>query len=299
MREITVTLVKTLRERTGAGIIACRNALMETHGDLDAAIDKLRAMESSRATRTAERVASEGLVGVSVEDTRGAIVELNAETDFVSRNQAFRGAVSALARLALVVNGDLDSLLDRPSPDGEGRVLDLVARLSARTGERVVLRRTGFVSVDRGVVASYVHNAAAPGLGSIGVLIALDSPGPAAPLAEIGRKIAMHVAASAPQWISREAIPAEVLAEKRAVLMNEARETGKPIAIVEKMVEGRMRKFLDEVVLGVQPFVLDPDRTVSQVLEDAERSIGSTIAVTAFVRFRVGEGLAVRANAGA
>jgi elongation factor Ts len=228
MTEISATLVKTLRDRTGAGVIACKKALLETHGDLEAAADRLRAAETSTAAQKADRVAAEGLVGVRVEGTRGAIAELNTETDFVARTQAFQNAAAAFARIALGVNGDRGALLDAPAPDGDGRVSDAITRLTSRTGEHVSLRRSGFVSVSHGVVASYVHSAAAPGVGRIGVLVALESPGPADVVLDIGHRIAMHIAASAPSWVSLEDIPAEVVAEKRAALTEEARRTGKP-----------------------------------------------------------------------
>jgi elongation factor Ts len=291
MAEIRATLVKTLRDRTGAGIIACKRALAETQGDLEAAVDQLRAAEISKAAKRADRVAAEGLVGLAVEGTRGAIAELNTETDFVARTPAFQHAAAAFASIALRVHGDRGTLLNAPAPDGDGSVSDAIARLMARTGEHINLRRSAFVSVSQGVVASYVHNAAAPGLGGIGVLVALESTGSADALLDIGHKIAMHVAASSPLWVSREDIPIEVLAEKRAALAEQARQTGKPPQIVEKMVEGRMRKFREEVVLGMQPFVLNPEQTVERALEDAGKSAGAAIAVKAFVRFRAGEGV--------
>jgi elongation factor Ts len=291
MTEISATLVKTLRDRTGAGVIACKNALVGTHGDLEAAVDLLRAAETSKAAQKADRVAAEGLVGLLVEGTRGAIAELNTETDFVARTQAFQNAAAAFASIALEVKGDRGALLKAPAPDGDGCVSDAIARLTARTGEHVSLRRSAFVSVGHGVVASYVHNAAAPGLGSIGVLVALESPGHADLVLDIGHKIAMHVAASSPSWVSREDIPAEVVAEKRAELTEQARKTGKPPEIVEKMVEGRMRKFYEEVVLGMQPFVLNPDQRVERALKEAETAAGARIVVRNFVRFRTGEGL--------
>jgi elongation factor Ts len=291
MAEIRATLVKTLRDRTGAGIIACKQALAETQGDLEAAVDQLRTAEIAKAANKADRVAAEGLVSLAVEGTRGAIAELNAETDFVARTPAFQDAAAAFAGIALRVHGDHRTLLSAPAPDGDGSVSDVIARLMARTGEHITLRRSAFVSVGHGVVASYVHNAAAPGLGSIGVLVALESTGHADALLDIGHKIAMHVAASSPLWVSREDIPTHVLAEKRAALAEQAHQTGKPPLIVEKMVEGRMRKFHEEVVLGMQPFVLDPDQTVERALEDARKSAGAAIAVKAFVRFRAGEGV--------
>jgi elongation factor Ts len=294
MTEINATLVKQLRDRTGAGVIDCKKALTETDGDLDAAVDRLRAAESAKAAKKVDRVAAEGLVGLVVEGTRGAIVELNTETDFVARTPAFQNAAAAFARLALGANGDHGALLDAPAPDGDGRVSDMIVRLTARTGEHIQLRRSASVSVSQGIIASYVHGAAAPGLGRIGVLVALESPaGPAGAnaLLDIGHRIAMHVAASAPHWVSREDIPAEVVGEKRAALTVEARDTGKAPEIVEKMVEGRMRKFYEEVLLGAQPFVLNPGQRVELALKEAEQTAGAAIVVKEFVRFRTGEGI--------
>jgi elongation factor Ts len=291
MTEINATLVKQVRDRTGAGVIDCKRALTETHGDLQAAVDRLRASEIAKAAKKADRVTPEGLVGLVVEGTSGAIVELNTETDFVARTEAFRTAAAAFARIALDVKGDHDALLNAPAPDGEGCVSDVIARLAARTGEHILLRRSAFVSVSRGVVASYVHNAAVPGLGSIGVLVALESSGHVDALLDVGHRIAMHVAASSPLWVSREDIPAEAIGEKRDALTAQAHNTGKPPAIVEKMVEGRMRKFYEEVVLGAQPFVLSPGQRVDAALKEAENPAGARIVVKAFVRFRTGEGI--------
>jgi elongation factor Ts len=291
MTEINATLVKQLRDKTGAGVMDCRKALVETEGDLEAAVEHLRAAEMAKATKKADRVAAEGLVGVVVNGAEAAIAELNTETDFAARTQAFQHAASAFAGIALSVRGDHGMLLNAPSPDGDGCVSDAIARLTARTGEHISLRRSAFVSVSQGVIAPYVHNAVAPGLGRIGVLVALESPGKADALLDIGHRIAMHVAASAPLWVSREDIPNELIVEKRATLTEEARKSGKPPAIVQKMVDGRMRRFYEEVLLTMQPFVLNPDQRVEAALEEAEQSAGARIAVKAFVRFRTGEGL--------
>jgi elongation factor Ts len=291
MTEINATLVKTLRERTGAGVIECKRVLIETRGDLEAAVDRLRAAEIAKAASKVDRVAAEGLVGLVVEGTAGAAVELNTETDFVARTEGFRNAAAAFAGIALRVQGDHHRLLKAPAPDEDGCVSDAIARLTVRTGERVHLRRSAYVSVDPGVIASYVHNAAAPGLGSIGVLVALESRGEPAALRAIGHRIAMHVAASAPLWVTQEDIPPDLVAQKRDELAAQARHTGKPPEIVAKMVEGRMRRFYEEVVLSCQPFVLNPEQRVGQALTDAERAVGVPVAVRAFVRFRTGEGI--------
>jgi elongation factor Ts len=186
MTNINATLVKKLRDKTGAGVIDCKNALTETQGDFEAAVERLRAAEAAKAAKKVDRVAAEGLVSLRVEGGSGAMAELNTETDFVARTEAFQTAAAAFARLALSVRGDHGTLLNAPAPDGEGRVSDVIARLTARTGERINLRRSAFVSVSPGVVASYLHNAAAPGIGRIGVLVALESPGNADALLDIG-----------------------------------------------------------------------------------------------------------------
>jgi elongation factor Ts len=290
MAGISSTLVKTLREKTGAGVIACKNALVETQGDFEAAVDRLRAVEASKASAKADRVATEGLVSLVVDENRGAIVELNTQTDFAARTPAFREAASALARLALEARGDRDALLAARAPDGDGRVSDMLLRLSARTGEHVDLRRAACVSVGTGAIASYIHGAIAPGLGRIGAVVALRSDAGAAHLHGIGRAIAMHIAASAPIWVSQEHIPPEILAEKRMALLEQAEQTGKPPAIVAKMVEGRLQKYFDEVVLERQSFVLNPDQRVGEALREAAAATGPA-SIGAFVRFKAGEGL--------
>jgi elongation factor Ts len=291
MAGINASLVKSLRDKTGAGVIACKNALAEAQGDFDAAVDRLRAAEASNATQRVGRMAAEGLVGLLVEGTRGAIVELNTETDFVARTAGFRDAVTSFARVALELTGRHEALLAAPAPDGNGRISDVIARLMARTGEHIKLRRCGFVSVARGAVVSYVHSALGPGLGRIGVLVALESGAPPDALLGIGRKLAMHIAAASPQWIGIDDIPAEVIAEKRAALVEQARTTGKAAEIVEKIVEGRMRRFFEDAVLGLQPFVLNPEQRVSDALQEAEAAASAPISVKAFVRFKTGEGL--------
>ena len=282
---IPATLVKALRDRTGAGIMTCRTTLAETGGDLDAAIERLRDAQTTMAAKKADRVALEGLVAIAASGERGAIVEVNCETDFVARSVDFRRAVSALAPIALATGGHLDVLSAAPSPDGDGRVADLVTRLSARTGEHVAIRRTEVIAAPGGVVSSYMHNAADPATGTIGVLVALEGPAPA--LAAIGRQVAMHVAASAPRWVAAADIPEAVLAEQRVELQARAQTSGKPAAIVEKMVEGRLRKFVDDVVLLRQPFIIDLDQTVEQAL--AAASADGPVRVRGFVRYRVGD----------
>lgn len=294
MTEITATLVKTLRDRTGAGIMACRTTLTETGGDLDAAIERLRDAQTTMAAKKADRVALEGLVAVTADGDRGAIVEVNCETDFVARSDDFRRAVAGLGPVALASGGRLETLAASPSPDGEGQVADLVTRLSAKTGEHVAVRRTAAIGTPGAVVSPYVHSTSAKAtvdrnaaaIGTIGVLVSLEGMTPGA---SIGRQVAMHVAASAPHWIAPDDVPAAVIAQKRAELLAQAETSGKPAAVVEKMVEGRLRKFVDEVVLLRQPFIIDPERTVEEALAEASAAGATPVRVRAFVRYRVGD----------
>jgi len=291
MTEISATLVKTLREKTGAGVMACRTTLAETCGDLDAAVERLRDAQTTMAAKKADREATEGLVAVAVDGRRGAAVEVNCETDFVARGDDFRRAVSSLAAVTLATGGDLAALLAAPSPDGDGSVAHLVTRLTAKTGERIAIRRCVIVEAPSpGMLASYVHGAAAPGVGVIGVLVALESAAPPETLAHIGRHVAMHVAASEPRWVSDADMPAAIVAETRAELLAQARTTGKPESVVARMVEGRLRKFADEVVLLRQPFIMNPDASVDAALAAASASAGASIRVRSFSRYRVGGG---------
>lgn len=296
MAEITAALVKDLRERTGAGMMDCKKALAETNGDVEAAIDWLRKKGLSKAAKKADRVAADGLVGVaSLERGNGmaaAAVEVNAETDFVARNELFQAAVAEIT--ALGVDADsVDALRQAKTKSGE-TVEDKLTNLIAKIGENMSLRRVSTLSVENGVVASYVHNAAADGLGKIGVLVALESTGDKAVLAELGRKVAMHVAAASPAValaVDVNELSADVIEREKAVFADQARQSGKPEAIIEKMVEGRLRKFYEEVVLLKQVFVFDPDLTVEGAIAVAAKDAGAPIKLTGFVRMVLGEGV--------
>ncbi|MBV5258689.1 elongation factor Ts [Synechococcus moorigangaii CMS01] len=296
MAEITAALVKDLRERTGAGMMDCKKALAETNGDVEAAIDWLRKKGLSKAAKKADRVAADGLVGVaSLERGNGmaaAAVEVNAETDFVARNELFQAAVAEIT--ALGVDADsVDALRQVKTKSGE-TVEDKLTNLIAKIGENMSLRRVSTLSVENGVVASYVHNAAADGLGKIGVLVALESTGDKAVLAELGRKVAMHVAAASPAValaVDVNELSADVIEREKAVFADQARQSGKPEAIIEKMVEGRLRKFYEEVVLLKQVFVFDPDLTVEGAIAAAAKDAGAPIKLTGFVRMVLGEGV--------
>ena len=291
MAEITAASVKALREKSGAGMMDCKKALTETDGDMDAAIDWLRTKGLAAAAKKAGRVAAEGLVGMKAEGNRGVVVEVNSETDFVARNENFQNFVTAVSGVALGCNGDFEALKAAGFPGTGRNVADEAVNLVATIGENIGLRRSAGLSVGNGIVAGYVHNQAAPGLGKIGVLVALESAADEAALQDLGKQIAMHVAAAQPQFLTVDAVDAEALERERAVLVEQARESGRPDNIIEKMVEGRLRKYYEEVVLLEQAFVMDPDKKVAKVVEEAAASAGSPIAIAGFVRFTLGEGV--------
>jgi len=291
MANISAALVKQLRDKTGAGMMDCKTALGETGGDMEAAVDWLRAKGLAKAAKKAGRVAAEGLVAVATDRTKGAVVEVNSETDFVARNKIFQDMVAKIADLALEADGDLATLGDLTFHGSANSVNEEITEMIGSIGENMTLRRTAALSVDDGVVASYVHNAAAPGMGKIGVLVALQSAGDANKLRAIGRQLAMHVAAASPLAVTVDELDPAVVARERAVFAEQARESGKPEAIIDKMVEGRLRKFYQEAVLLRQAFVVEPEKTVEQALKAAEEEAGAPIKVTGFVRFALGEGV--------
>jgi len=290
MAEITASLVKELRETSGAGMMDCKKALSETGGNLEEAVDWLRTKGLAAAAKKSGRVASEGLVGVVVEGTTGAVVEVNSETDFVARNEAFQGFVKTLTALALS-NPDMDSLKAATFADTGKPVEAQLTEMISTIGENMNIRRIDTVSVDKGVVTSYVHNALTAGLGKIGVLVALESDGDTAKLDALGKQLAMHIAAANPQSISRDDLDPEAVNRERQILSDQARESGKPEEIIEKMVEGRIRKFYEDVCLLDQVFVIDGESRVSKVLEDAAGDVGAPIKLKAFSRFSLGEGI--------
>ncbi len=291
MAQISASMVKDLRERTGAGMMDCKKALNESGGDLDAAVDWLRKKGLAAAAKKAGRVAAEGLVAVATEGTKGAAIELNAETDFVARNETFQGLVETLAGLVLVEGDDVEALKGKPYPGTERTVAEELTHQVATIGENMNLRRAAVLEVGSGVVASYVHNVVRPGLGRIGVLVALESQADAGQLADLGRSIAMHVAAASPRFLDRGAVDTSDLERERAILTEQARDSGKPENIIEKMVEGRMRKFYEEVCLLEQTYVMDNESKVQSVVDAAARDLGTPVALTGFVRFNLGEGI--------
>ncbi|WP_349360507.1 translation elongation factor Ts [Stappia sp.] len=288
---ITAAMVKELREKTGAGMMDCKAALKETDGDMEAAQDWLRTKGLAKAAKKADRVAAEGLVGVATDGPRAAVIELNSETDFVARNEAFQALIAGTAKAALGVGGDVDALAAAAFPGSDKTVGDEIKDAIATIGENMSLRRAAVLSVDKGAVASYVHGAIADGMGKIGVLVALESDGDAEQVSAFGRKIAMHVAATNPLSLDVDSLDPAVIDRERQIFSEQARESGKPENIIEKMVEGRLRKFYEEVTLVKQAFVIDPDNTVEQAIEAFAKDLGSPVKLTGFVRFALGEGI--------
>jgi elongation factor Ts len=291
MTEITAQRVKELRERTGAGMMDCKRALTETSGDLEAAIDWLRKKGLSAAAKKSGRIAAEGLIGLCLENNRGALVEVNAETDFVSRNETFQAFVRTVAGLAFDVEGRVEDLGQRPHPGGTATVQETLTELIATIGENMMLRRAAVLSVGEGVVAAYLHNVQAEGLARIGVLVAAETPKPSDAAREVVRKVAMHIAAANPQALSRDDVDPTLVERERSVLVEQARASGKPEAIIGKMVEGRLSKFYEEVCLLEQTYVIDGESKVKAVIEAAAKDLGAPITVTGFVRFALGEGI--------
>ncbi len=291
MATITAGMVKNLRDKTGAGMMDCKTALAESNGEMEAAIDWLRAKGLSKAAKKADRVAAEGLIGIASAKKAGALVEVNSETDFVARNADFQKAVFAIAQLALKAGGDLEKLAAMEYPKTKLSVSDRLKELVGTIGENISLRRTAALKVKEGVVATYIHNQATPGMGKIGVLVALESEGEAEKLNEIGRQVAMHVAATNPLALKDGDVDPEVLERERAIFAEQAKESGKPEKVVKQMIEGRIKKFYQEVVLLKQAFVINPDQTVEQAVKEAEKHAGAPIAITAFVRYELGEGI--------
>lgn len=291
MAEVTAALVKELREKTGAGMMDCKRALDDSRGDIEAAVDWLRKKGLAAAAKKSGRVAAEGLIGVATTAIAGALVEVNSETDFVARNEAFQRFVRTAAELAVAGDGELETLVNTACP-GTGRtVADELTHLIATIGENLVLRRSTRLSVKQGGVFSYMHNTLAPGLGKIGVVVALESTADRAALADLGRQLAMHVAAAAPLYLDIASVPPAALERERNVLAEQARASGKDEGIVTRMVEGRLRKFYEEVVLLEQIFVVDQETRVAKVVENAAKAAGAPIAVTGFARYALGEGI--------
>ena len=291
MAEITAALVKQLREMTGGGMMDCKKALTETDGDLEKSVDLLRKKGIASAEKRAGRIAALGLIGVATNGLRGALVEVNAETDFVGKDSKFKAFTDQVTKIALEVGGDLEALKAASYPDSGRSVAEELTQLIAVIKENMALRRTAVLSVDVGAIGAYMHGQEAPGLGKIGVLVALESSGDAGALAPLAKQLAMHVAATAPQAIDTTDVDPAVLDRERAVLAEQARASGKPEEIVEKMVEGRLRKYYQEVCLLEQTFVVDGETKVRKVLDKAATELGSPINIAGYLRYQLGEGI--------
>jgi elongation factor Ts len=289
MANITAQMVKELRERTGAGMMDCKAALQETNGDIEQAVDLLRKKGLAKAAKKAGRIAAEGLIGLAVEGTKGVLVEVNSETDFVARNDLFQGLVKMIANVALTVGTDVEKI--KAAKVGTITIAEAIADTIAKIGENMTLRRASSLSVGTGVIASYVHNAVEEGLGKIGVLVALESTGKADELKRFGRMVAMHVAASNPQSVDPSGLGADVVRREKEVLADKYKAQGKPANVVDKIVESGLKTFYKEVCLLDQAYIHEPDKSVSQAIKEAEGKVGGPIKVTGFVRYALGEGI--------
>jgi len=289
MATITAGMVKDLRERTGAGMMDCKAALDDTKGDIEAAIDMLRKKGLAKAAKKAGRVAADGLIGVVVSGNKGAVVEVNSETDFVARNDLFQGLVKMIAQVAIDHGDDVEKI--KTSKVGSTAVADAISETVAKVGENMTLRRAKRLSVGQGAVASYVHSAVTDGLGKIGVLVALESGGKADVLADLGRKLAMHVAASNPLAIDPSGLDPAVVAREKDVMAEKFRQQGKPDNMIAKIVESGLKTYYKEVCLLDQPYIHDSGKTVAQAVKETEGAAGGPIKIAAFVRFALGEGI--------
>jgi elongation factor Ts len=289
MANITAQMVKELRERTGAGMMDCKAALQETDGNIEQAVDLLRKKGLAKAAKKAGRIAAEGLIGLAVEGTKGVLVEVNSETDFVARNDLFQGLVKMIANVALTVGTDVEKI--KTAKVGTITIADAIADTIAKIGENMTLRRASSLSVGTGIIANYVHNSVEEGLGKIGVLVALESTGKADELKRFGRMVAMHVAASNPQAVDPSGLDADVVRREKEVLADKYKAQGKPANVVDKIVESGLKTFYKEVCLLDQAYIHEPDKSVFQAIKEAEGKVGGPIKVTGFVRYALGEGI--------
>jgi elongation factor Ts len=289
MAQITAQMVKDLRDMTGAGMMDCKAALGETSGNVDAAVDWLRKKGLSKAAKKADRVAAEGLIGVAVKGAKGVVVEVNSETDFVARNDLFQGLVKMIANVALDVGADIEKI--KAAKTGSRTVAEDISETIAKIGENMTLRRAAELSVSKGAVGSYVHNAVIEGAGKMGVLVALESTGKAEELAALGRLLAMHVAATNPQAVDSSGLDPAVITREKDVLAEKFKAQGKPAAMIEKIVESGLKTFYKEVCLLDQPYIHDDKKSVAQALKEAEGKVGGPIKVAGFVRYKLGEGV--------
>jgi len=289
MANITAQMVKELRERTGAGMMDCKTALIETNGDMEAAVDWLRKKGLAKAAKKAGRLAAEGLIGVAVKDGKGVLVEVNSETDFVARNDLFQGLVKMIANVALEVGDNVDKINAHKA--GSLTIADSIAESIAKIGENMTLRRATSLSVGKGVIANYMHNSVSEGLGKIGVIVAMESNGKSDELVKVGRMIAMHVAASNPQAVDSAGLDPKVVAREKEVMAEKFKAQGKPANMIDKIVESGLKTFYKEVCLVDQAYIHDPAKSVAQALKEAETTVGAPVKVSGFVRYALGEGI--------
>ncbi|MBA9082392.1 MULTISPECIES: translation elongation factor Ts [Bartonella] len=288
---ITALQVKELRELSGAGMMDCKTALAETNGDMEAAVDWLRKKGIAKADKKAGRTAAEGLIGAVSKGLSAVLVEVNSETDFVARNDAFQEIVRNVAVAALDTQGSVESVSASIYPGSEKTIDATIKDAIGTIGENMALRRSAKLSVKNGVVATYIHNSVADGLGKLGVIVAIETSGDKDAAVAFGRQVAMHIAATNPLALTAKDVDASAVEREKAIFSDQARQSGKPENIIEKMVEGRMRKFYEEVVLLSQAFVMNPDVTVEAALKDAEKTIGAPATITGFIRFALGDGV--------
>jgi elongation factor Ts len=289
MANVTAQMVKELRERTDAGMMDCKAALGETAGDMEAAVDLLRKKGLAKAAKKAGRIAAEGLIGLSLAANKGALVEVNSETDFVARNDLFQGLVRMIADVALSHGTDIDVIMK--AHVGTHTVADAIATTIAKVGENMTLRRAATLSVGKGVIGSYMHNTVSEGLGKIGVIVALESSGDADELRRLGKMIAMHIAAAAPQALDQAALDSEIVRREKDILAEKFRAQGKPANVIEKIVDSGIKTFYKEACLVEQQYIHEPDKTVAQAVKEAEAKVGAPIKVTGYVRYKVGDGI--------
>ena len=289
MANITAQMVKELRERTGAGMMDCKTALIETNGDMESAVDWLRKKGLAKAAKKAGRLAAEGLIGVAVKDGKGVLVEVNSETDFVARNDLFQGLVKMIANVALEVGDNVDKINAHKA--GSLTIADSIAESIAKIGENMTLRRATSLSVGKGVIANYMHNSVSEGLGKIGVIVAMESNGKSDELAKVGRMIAMHVAASNPQAVDSAGLDPKFVAREKEVMAEKFKAQGKPANMIDKIVESGLKTFYKEVCLVDQAYIHDPAKSVAQALKEAETTVGAPVKVSGFVRYALGEGI--------
>ena len=289
MANISASLVKELRDKTGAGMMDCKAALADTSGDIEAAVDWLRKKGLAKAAKKAGRIAAEGLIGVALAPKKGAVVEVNSETDFVARNDLFQGLVRMIAQVALDVGADVECI--KAAKVGDAAVADALSSAIATIGENMTLRRAAELSVAQGVVASYMHNSVTEGLGKIGVIVALKSTGKDDELMALGRLVAMQIAASNPQAIDASGLDPAVIAREREVIADKARAQGKAEKVIDKIVESGLKTYYKDVCLLDQPYIHDPSKSVAQALKEAEKKVGAAVEVTGFKRYALGEGI--------